>query len=112
MPDAPLTDAETELLGAVIERERALAALHGPPDHLEPGLLALVRRGYVDVRGPEGPIDRTEVQRILLGPRPERPPGLFVRATAAGRAAWEALGIASERGFADLEREARHLRGF
>jgi hypothetical protein len=41
-----------------------------------------------------------------------RPPGLLVRATESGRAAWESLGIAAERDFADLEREARHLRGF
>jgi hypothetical protein len=110
--DEPLSNAEAELLGLLIDGDRALAALHGPPDHLEPGQLALLRRGYVEVRGVEGPLDPTDAQRVLLGPRPERPPGLFVRATAAGRAAWEALGIASERGFADLEREARHLRGF
>ena len=112
MTDESLSGAETELLGVLIESERALAALHGPPDHLEPGLLALLRRGYVELRGPEGPLDPTDAQRVLLGPRPNRPPGLYVRATDAGRAAWESLGIAAERGFADLEREARHLRGF
>jgi hypothetical protein len=112
MTDEPLSNAEAELLGALIEGERALAALHGPPDHLEPGLLALLRRRYIELRGPEGPLDPTEAQRILLGPRPVRPPGLFVRATESGRKAWESLGIAAERDFADLEREARHLRGF
>ena len=112
MTDELLSGAETELLGVLAEQERALASLHGPPDHLEPGLLALVRRGYVELHGLEGPVDPNEAQRILLGPRSERPPGLVVRATEAGRTAWQSLGIAADRDFADLEREARHLRGF
>ncbi len=107
-----LTAAENDLLAALAHGERALASLHGPPDHLEPGLLALLRRGYVQIRDLGGPVDPTEAQRILLGPRPERPPGLVVRLTAAGAAAWRSIGIAADRKFAGLEREARRLRGF
>ena len=53
MTDEPLSNVEAELLGVLIQGERALAALHGPPDLLEPGLLALgiaAERGFADER--------------------------------------------------------------
>ena len=108
----PLTSAESELLGALVADARSLSALHGPPDRLEPALISLLRRRHIELGDGRDPVDPTDAERLLRSPRGARPPDLVVRATETGRAAWRALGVAADRGFADLEREARHLRGF
>jgi hypothetical protein len=108
----PLTSAESELLGALVEADRPLSALHGPPDRVEPALSSLLRRGLIELRDGREPVDPNDGLRILRTPRREREPGLIARATEAGRSAWRALGIAADRTFAELEREVRHLRGF
>ncbi len=108
----PLTPAQVEILDAAVEEVVLVATLTGPADVVEPALIGLLRAGYVELHDDGAPVDPAEAELALRGPRTARSPALRVVVTEAGIRARRIEGVAAAREFADLEREARHLRGF
>jgi hypothetical protein len=108
-----LSESALALLGSVVHEHRPLAAL-GPREAVQPVLHALLRQGYVEVcELPESrPLSGAAAELALEDDRSWASPQFGVRPTEAGLRAWEASRAGSARDFADLEREARHLRGF